>query len=635
MKKLKKSKYSAYNAGGTIQALAPLAGLIPGAGAIAAPAMSLIGGLISGNDQPTTYRGATGTNTNPYGYASGGGIKTISPNGAEVIGGKGIKDGVKTIVDGTKIKVDHGEVISRIGDQPVVFSHRLKDPRTGVSFADTVKPVEKALQRVKLPSVINDNTRKMLESMKSGIFTTQEQIAGRAQAVGVDSTQTPIKNSFGEKWGEGYTTGGAIMYDEDGNPIQPPEFPPITEYTTPAQSALARFNNPQALSNTPQATALSRGINPMAYTTNAAGLPYGTNTTVATGIVGNNREFPADDFARQLNKIKTLGGIKSGINQSVYRTSGKEFGYSKGFENMKNEAIDPELLYSAIDQAGLTADLGKTGKDYMFGPKTSALYKNPKVYNNYQNLVTKQRGSIGANNLNTALTNGYIPPVGANPTLNYQNNNKLVSPASIPAGKETNDKMFEGDVPSLIKPKYTTGDLFQFGAVGAQVAGTLLDKPEKQQAYLDRSQITKQVYNPSRAYNENQYASNAAGMSAANNYSSAGVTSALQNINANKYRANAQITTQYDQMNKEAEVNYEQRRADQSRFNQQARLTSDVANQQNRAAYTNNIYSALESVNNLGAGLNQRETQLKGLEWLAQVDPEAYKAVMAQKLKGG
>lgn len=554
-------KNKKYSAGGILQGLAPLANFIPGVGTAVSAGMSILGGLLPG-DQPTSYRPANGINTNQYGYASGGGIhiksenkgkftayknrtgktteealhsknphvrqmanfarnakhwnhatggaiEQISPTGTSVIGGSGVKDGVSVNVNGTNINVDHGEVISQLGNGPVVFSNRITDPKTGKTYAEQAKPIEKALNRVKLPSVINNNTREALNSLKTNLFKAQEyqaQMMGERNADG-STKQSGATNSWGNSYGQ--ASGGYVPklpFDQafQGQLMAPGENFDVRNYT------------------------------------------------------GNENPI-LDNTQSSVPDLTALPGLKAPSRIGQYTAAGPN-----------------NLGYYIRPESNLTAPIP------MLNPQ--ARTSDPARLADVKSLAVK------------------------------------TDPGFYPEKKKSNIDI-------------STGDAIQFGATGIKALAALLDTPEKQRAYLDTTPVSKQVYDPSRAFSENAYATNAAYVNAGNSYSSAGVNASQQNINANAYRANANIASHYDQMNKQEATNYENRLGNKNRFNQQQLLNTDITNAQNRAAYTNNLYTALESVNNLGQGLNARKTQLKGLQWLAQVDPAAYQAVVNQTKK--
>ncbi len=190
-----KKKTKSYALGGTIGALAGNL-LLPGIG-------GTIGGTLGGiADQffaPSNYNfnSAATANSNPYGngYAMGGSISKLSPTSIEVTGAPGKTDGNHLNINGTPIKADHGEVIDT--SKQIVFSDMLFDPRTGDKFSDSAKKIEKAANKVKTPSVLNQNTTKALDRLKTSLFQTQEQVA---QAIGVRDEPNPLgasKPSFG------------------------------------------------------------------------------------------------------------------------------------------------------------------------------------------------------------------------------------------------------------------------------------------------------------------------------------------------------------------------------------------------------------------------------------------------------
>ena len=179
------------------------------------------------------------------------------------------------------------------------------------------------------------------------------------------------------------------------------------------------------------------------------------------------------------------------------------------------------------------------------------------------------------------------------------------------------------------KKKLGLGDYLQLGAAGASVLGAVLDTPETQKFYGNNAPITNQQFDPSRALMNNAFSTNAARQDVTNSYSASGANANLQNLYANKFKADADVTTHYDQMNKQATTDYENRLGQRTAENNQMRYHTDDVNMANRAQYMNNIYGALGTVNQVGAGFNKQASTDQGMKWLMQIDPEAAKWVEA------
>lgn len=349
------------------------------------------------------------------------------------------------------------------------------------------------------------------------------------------------------------------------------------------------------------------------------------------------------------------------------------FKYAKGYQSYADLDLDRDDVQKQVEaffasdagQRYQRVQRGKNPKWSFYGPNQDAnntigpkfahlladpefqkLYRTPintppttakkEVYGNNPTLPIQEAGGYNAV---LKPTNRYSKPGYADEAQNTydtdRENARLAGttednkrPGSEPFDAKGAIDQFYKDNPNSAQPlkkpsKFGLGDYLQLGAAGASVIGALLDKPEKQKPNLDRTQITQNKYDPANALMQNQYTTNAGMMANANNYSSAGVQAGLQNLMANKYRADSQVQSQYDQMNQQARTQYEQRLQQQNQFNAQTLSANDDKNVANRAAYTNNLYGALQTVSNVGKGFNQKATSEKAVNALIANDPQA------------
>jgi hypothetical protein len=136
--------------------------------------------------------------------------------------------------------------------------------------------------------------------------------------------------------------------------------------------------------------------------------------------------------------------------------------------------------------------------------------------------------------------------------------------------------------------------------------GQLIGGPEKENPNYDNTQITQSVYDPTQALQQNQrdYKNAMAGFDAP----SINTTRAYSNqLYANKLQQNNAVTAQYQQMNQQGRQQYEQRTADQRRYNVgQTTYTNDI-NARNRAAYKGAVDAAFTGLSNFGVGLNGKQ----------------------------
>jgi len=104
--------------GGFLQTVSPLLGLIPGAGAIAAPVAGMVGGMISqANQQAQQPMMPRQQNTNPYGMAMGGMIdppkkKTLSSSIGD-IGADNSAELIKALAAGKQLQSEGYSMIGK------------------------------------------------------------------------------------------------------------------------------------------------------------------------------------------------------------------------------------------------------------------------------------------------------------------------------------------------------------------------------------------------------------------------------------------------------------------------------------------------------------------------------------------
>jgi hypothetical protein len=102
---------------------------------------------------------------------------------------------------------------------------------------------------------------------------------------------------------------------------------------------------------------------------------------------------------------------------------------------------------------------------------------------------------------------------------------------------------------------------------------------------------------------------------------------------ASKLDQDSDILTKYNQMNQSARSQYEARTADQRRYNITQTVGTNDINARNRAAYKEAVDVALNSVGNLGKGLNEKRTAYDSLAVLQKMYPDVYARIMAEQQK--
>lgn len=548
-------------AGGALagQALIP----IPGVGGIIGGAVGgFLGNTVDKMFTPSNYNSAAMKNSNPYGYATGGSTQQISPNAVEVTGAPNVTDGNSVNVNGTQINADHGEVID--SSKGIVFSDLLFDPRTGKKFSDEAKKIEKATNKLKGDSVINQSTAKALDRNKMNLFGMQEKVA----------TALGFRNQDGSTvQPQSHATGGSIAdiltfhsnpNKTDSNGIKIGSHSHVKHSKNRTESSAApsfAYGGRYAIGGTPQ---------PLTPQSEWLKGPWDNPADFNTAFVANQTRLAPGTKAMPGSNL--IGG------------------------DLRNPNRPPYL--DVTDYAG-------------YDPKNQGSASNlfPEI-----NPPVRDRSEQQLNPL-PMLQRGVKPPTTAAGQLkDVQDLGIKTDPGFYPDPSKGNG--------------LGLGDYLQLGSAGASLLGAVLDTPETQKLYTNNAPITNQQFDPSRALMNNTFTTNAARQDLTNTYSASGANANLQNLYANKFKADADTTTHYDQMNKQATTDYENRLGQRTAENNQMRYHTDDVNMANRATYMNNIYGALATVNQVGAGFNKGETGKMALKYLMQIDPEASKWVL-------
>lgn len=198
----------------TIGQLAPLLGLIPGAGQIAAPLVGMGASFLGnkarqgqqGNNglQPTNY-----SNSAAFGYADGGDLSQIAQGTYKVNGAPNQTDGNAVNYKGQNINLDYGETLDTNKDR--VISDKYFNPETGKKFSDE----DTLLKRIRAksekqnnhsPDLASRNTPKIVSQMEDDLFQKQEMIA---QALGDRADQQAQQPQ--QQMTKGYEEGGNVQ----------------------------------------------------------------------------------------------------------------------------------------------------------------------------------------------------------------------------------------------------------------------------------------------------------------------------------------------------------------------------------------------------------------------------------------
>lgn len=239
-------------------------------------------------------------------------------------------------------------------------------------------------------------------------------------------------------------------------------------------------------------------------------------------------------------------------------------------------------------------------EDNLWGPKTS------EAYNNYQQTKILNRQDPWPT---------YELPTNKLPDKVYSQNPTLPQGIQTWGTSDPNantDTLQPSDSLSSIveneaqyKTPWTFGDTLK----GVELIGKSIgafDKPEVDKPLIDRTQITKEAYDPTNALYQTNRTYNLYKNSL--NTPSINLNRALSNSAlAGKYSQDNQTLSQYDAMNKGAQTQYQQRAGQQAQFNVQSQFRTNDINAANRAAQDavqQNFYS---SVGQFGEDLNRKK----------------------------
>jgi len=170
---------------------------------------------------------------------------------------------------------------------------------------------------------------------------------------------------------------------------------------------------------------------------------------------------------------------------------------------------------------------------------------------------------------------------------------------------------------------FTVGDALQAAEVASKFG--MLGSPEVETPNLDSTSITKnvydvrpQIYQSQRSFNQVKH-----GIGSATNLNTR--RALLSSAYANKLNTDSQIIDRYHNLNNEANTQYEQRLADQRRYNiQQQNYTNDI-NARNRGQHYTLLDNAWSSLGNFGEQLNNKVFANDAMALYEEMFPEVYK----------
>ena len=169
-----------------------------------------------------------------------------------------------------------------------------------------------------------------------------------------------------------------------------------------------------------------------------------------------------------------------------------------------------------------------------------------------------------------------------------------------------------------LREQMSDGEKLQLGELFAK-AGMLAIGKDRQPLYQNSAPVTLRGLDPSNQLQRSEMTYNKARSDMQSASSSLGnLMGNMQGAAANKYAADQGILSQYANMNREAQVNYEQRLGQRSAENIQRKYMTDQIRQQDEGAYQKGIYDLLTSTGNYGRAKVTQDENKKAVQWMLQ-----------------
>lgn len=186
--------------------------------------------------------------------------------------------------------------------------------------------------------------------------------------------------------------------------------------------------------------------------------------------------------------------------------------------------------------------------------------------------------------------------------------------------------------PASYKVPFTGGDALQAISVGSKFFQAL-SPVEVEPTRSNTAPINQEVYDPRASLYQNQRnyrnALNSLQAGSINTRRAVG-----QQLNAQRINADSQVLDRYNQMNKQARTQFEERLAARQRENiGYANYAADL-NARNRAARANNLDTAFNSLGYFGQGLNQKRQAADALKLYKDIFPSVSQRILDSLFQG-
>lgn len=507
----------------------------------------------------TRKRAIFAQNAAKWNKADGGYLEALGADSVQI---KAHNPGMTDSVELPQAFVDHNEVISRLSDgTKYVFPDDKVNPLTGNKYSKDAKAIAKAIAKAEGKS--NDphakNAIKHMEAQRNIYAATNE-----------------ITNALIGGVKEGLKCGGPLKkrmqvggpYTPEGpyDPNMPATFLPTATVTAPVAGPSPDPNFDLAAGRynyyKNRGRNTDNSINPAAY-------------------MAGNYEAPIDNtyVAPQWDRTKTL--LQGQPEKNPIVTATPPAGQGKRRAPVKAEVFPPAYPVRATATAAVDP-IGST--------LPSAVKSQTAPY----------PGSL-AGDL-ASITNRTMPGAESGIAQDTQ----VGPPGGFDQRTNTLNRL---------------GEFFQLAELGAK-AGLMGRGYDKQRLYQNTAPINLRSFDPTSALQQSQYGYQTAQDQIRNTTSRASMMGNLQQAAANQARQQAQIATQYQQLNKQAATQYENQLAARQAENIQRRYATDQIRQQDEAAYFNNLDTLLTSVGNYGRAKVDQDYNQKAVQLVLQAFPD-------------
>jgi hypothetical protein len=535
-----------------------------------------------------------------------GGDVSLSNTSFEVNGNPNTVDG--NFYPQLNAKLDHGEVVKN----NFVFSNRLRDTKTNKTFAKLALPIEKAtgnaqkLLRVNPTDPFAKNTLSRNEQAIQSLTMTQENLASAAGLRG---------NS------RGYATGGFMQGDD---PIYMAVNIPTSgmganrgTYYDPYNNRFLRrdfLGKYGEIDYSPGQDWIKANTNNIADHLRQ----YGPKKGIENSIQVSNPEVMEDFIPNDLGQSSTpnipqsvpttVSGTGRATTKNSARMPSNQANTYSGPYNPNYKDPYTELL---IEQQ----NLGK----YTINPlEPLNMMTRSQIEFPAKTMVTPEGETVDISELGQPIVGQRGLSVTSQKATTPAVRNVLNDPATSASTTQNN----------TLTQKFTAGDIMQ-GAEVLSKFGQLIGGAEVEKPYYDNTNISKNSFDPSQSLYQNQ-----------RNYSAAVNGLDAGSINSRRIFANSmlgqklnsdnQTLSQYQQMNRGALVDYENRVSNQRRFNIGQTMTTNDINARNRSAFKEAIDVASTSVGNFGEALNAKEQGYDVLKVLKNIYPDVYSRIIGE-----